>query len=98
MDAGRVDFSEYLRQLDLEPATADPISILSVTGGTRQTDNLEVFPKIERQADGRFRCRFFLQGSRTAQCVRAANSLTGHALPLLPAQFHPLCQLLALSH
>lgn len=64
MDPNRVDFSEYLRQLDLEPGTADPISILSVTGGTRQTDNLEVFPKIERQGNGRFRCRFFLHGSR----------------------------------
>ena len=64
MDAGRIDFSEYLHQLDLEPQNADPISILSVTGGTRQTDNLEVFPKIEHQADGRFRCRFFLHGSR----------------------------------
>jgi len=64
MDAGRVDFSDYLHQLDLDPANADPISILSVTGGTRQTDNLEVFPRIERQADGRFRCRFFLHGSR----------------------------------
>lgn len=64
MDAGRIDFSDYLHQLDLEPETADPISILSVTGGTRQTDNLEVFPKIERQDDGRFRCRFFLHGSR----------------------------------
>jgi hypothetical protein len=64
MDAGRVDFSDYLQQLDLDPATANPISILSVTGGTRQTDNLEVFPKIERQQDGRFHCRFFLHGCR----------------------------------
>lgn len=64
MDSGRIDFTEYLHQLDLDPATADPISILAVTGGRRQTDNLEVFPKIERQTDGRFRCRFFLHGSR----------------------------------
>ena len=64
MDSGRRDFSDYLRQLDLAPESADPISILSVTGGTRQTDNLEVFPKIERQPDGRFRCRFFLHGCR----------------------------------
>lgn len=64
MDADRIDFSDYLHQLDLDSANADPISILSVTGGTRQTDNLEVFPKIERQTDGRFRCRFFLHGTR----------------------------------
>lgn len=64
MDSGRTDFVDYLKQLDLKPENADPISILAVTGGTRQTDNLEVFPKIESQADGRFRCRFFLHGTR----------------------------------
>lgn len=64
LDSSRVDFSEYLRQLDLQPDNADPIAILAVTGGTRQTDNLEVFPKIEQQPDGRFSCRFFLHGSR----------------------------------
>jgi hypothetical protein len=66
MESSRVDFVEYLRQLDLEPSEANPISILSVTGGTRQTDNLQVFPKIERQEEGRFCCRFFLHGSRYA--------------------------------
>lgn len=64
LESSRPDFGEYLSQLDLDPSEADPISILSVTGGTRQTDNLQVFPKIERQADGRFRCRFFLHGNR----------------------------------
>ena len=77
MDSGRVDFTEYLRQLDLAPEAADPMSILAVTGGTRQTDNLEVFPKIERQTHGRFRCRFFLHGSRhvNADAQRALSAL-----------------------
>ncbi|HVU25490.1 MAG TPA: HIRAN domain-containing protein [Opitutus sp.] len=77
IDSDRVDFSDYLRQLDLEPETADPISILAVTGGTRQTDNLEVFPKIERQADGRFCCRFFLHGNRhtNPEAQRRLNQL-----------------------
>lgn len=60
---GRKDFEEYLRQLDLDE-TADPIEILSVDGGYRATDSFEVFPKIERRADGAFRCRFFLHGWR----------------------------------
>ncbi len=60
---GRPDFREYLRMLDL-PDQADPIEILSVAGGYRATDSFEVFPKIERQEDGTFRCRFFLHGSR----------------------------------
>lgn len=77
MESSRIDFDDYLRQLDLDPRNADPISILAVTGGKRQTDNLEVFPKIERETDGAFRCRFFLHGCRhtlpTAQ--EAANRL-----------------------
>lgn len=66
MDEGRVDFSDYLRQLDIDPTDANPINILAVTGGKRQTDNLQVFPRIERQPDDRFRCRFFIHGSRYA--------------------------------
>ena len=59
----RTDFAEYLRQLDLEP-NADPLEILAVTGGTRQTDSLEVFPKIHRSPKGGFQCKFLLHGWR----------------------------------
>jgi len=41
---------------------ADPLSILEVSGGTRRTDNLEVFPKISKNERGEFRTRFFLRG------------------------------------
>jgi len=64
LEPTRGDFGDYLRQLDLDPAEANEIAILSVTGGERQTDNLQVFPKIEQQADGTFCCRFFLHGVR----------------------------------
>lgn len=60
---GRPDFSDYLKRLDL-PEGADPIEMLSVDGGFRATDAFEVFPKIEKRADGAFRCRFFLHGWR----------------------------------
>jgi hypothetical protein len=69
MDEGRVDFVEYLHQLDIDPNDANPINILAVTGGKRQTDNLQVFPKIERQADDRFCCRFFIHGNRYANAA-----------------------------
>lgn len=73
MEPSRRDFSEYLRQLDLTPDEANEIAILSVTGGERQTDNLQVFPKIERQKDGTFCCRFFLHGVRhTPDTAQAA--------------------------
>ena len=52
----RPDFSEYLRMLDL-PETAEPVEILSVSGGYRMTDTFEVFPRIVRDPDGSFSCR-----------------------------------------
>lgn len=62
--SSRRDFADYLRSLDLDPTNADPIEILSVSGGQRQTDSFEVFPKIVKASDNRFTCRFFLHGLR----------------------------------
>lgn len=64
VDPERRDFKEYVQQLDLSPEHATPLEILALTGGERQTDNLEVFPKIERHKNGGFLCRFFLHGWR----------------------------------
>jgi hypothetical protein len=73
---GRPDFRDYPQSLDL-PDQADPVEILSVDGGYRATDSFEVFPKIERQEDGAFRCRFFLHGWRhvSADAQRRLQSL-----------------------
>src|SRR5271167_1734491 len=59
----------------------DPVEILSVSGGRRITDALEVFPKLERQPDGFFQCRFFLHGSSH---VNSAAQERLHAL--VPAE------------
>ncbi len=59
MNRARPDYADYLRRLDL-PEEADPIEILSSSGGRRVTDAYEVFPKIEKDESGRFSCRFFL--------------------------------------
>jgi hypothetical protein len=64
LDPARKDFAEYLGWLALDPASADPIEILSLTGGERQTDSLEVFPRINKRPDGTFSTRFFLHGLR----------------------------------
>jgi hypothetical protein len=64
LEPSRKDFAEYLHWRDLDPARADPIEILSLTGGERQTDSIEVFPKVTRRSDGSFVCRFFLHGLR----------------------------------
>ncbi len=62
LDPNRKNFDEYLASLGLEHN--DPIEILAVTGGERRTDNLEVFPRIVKEVDGSFKCRFFLHGLR----------------------------------
>jgi hypothetical protein len=72
LGSDREDFRDYLWQLDL-PEGTDPITILAVSGGTRQTDNLEVFPKLDRRADGTFVCRFVLHGSRHVHEVAHAR-------------------------
>ncbi len=81
LDPGRKDFADYLASLDLGPSSADPIEILAVSGGERQTDNLEVFPRIQSHADGAFRCRFFLHGWR--HMSRASQS---RAMALQPGE------------
>lgn len=77
----RRDFASYLDSLALE--TADPIEILAVSGGERQTDSFEVFPKIVKAADGSFSCRFFLHGLRhvsEAAQRRAQQLVAGESL------------------
>ena len=62
---GRQDRLNYLSYLDLSE-DASPVEILSVNGGCRVTDAYEVFPKLEKDADGYFTCRFFLHSWRLA--------------------------------
>lgn len=74
LEPNRKDFAEYLRWLDIDPANADPIEILGLTGGERQTDSLEVFPKIQKLLDGTVRCRFFLHGLRHVSAAARARA------------------------
>lgn len=67
MNKRRDEFQSYLQQLDLDHTHADPLSILEVSGGTRRTDNLEVFPKISKNARGEFGARFFSEGLEICQ-------------------------------
>lgn len=59
----RSDFSEIVERMDLEDK-ADPFRILSISGGARQTDSLEIFPLLTTSPEGDFVCRFFIHGSR----------------------------------
>lgn len=60
----RGDYVEFINRLGLTVEAADPFEILAISGGGRQTDNLEVFPKIQKRRDGTFSVRFFLHGWR----------------------------------
>jgi hypothetical protein len=73
LEPNRKDFAEYLHWLDMDPVNADPIEILGLTGGERQTDSLEVFPKVQKLADGTIRCRFFLHGLRHVSAAARAR-------------------------
>lgn len=73
---GRKDFAAYLTSLDLLPTSANPIEILAVSGGERQTDSLEVFPLISSGANGAFQCRFFLHGWRYMSDASQARAMS----------------------
>ena len=77
MNPSRPDLVDYMHSLDLSEE-ADPIEILAVSGGGRVTDSYEVFPKIEKDSDGSFACRFFLHGWRhvNTQAQRRIDLLT----------------------
>ena len=89
----RTDFGEYIRWLDLDRGNADPITILSVSGGERVTDDLEVFPKVTADADGNFGVRFFLHGLRhlgEAAIARASQLEVGEALQIMVEVNNPV--------
>lgn len=66
-NANQPSFEKYLRRLDFDvntPDAVDPIEVLATSEGRRVTDDLEVFPKVERSPDGIFSIKFFLHGWR----------------------------------
>lgn len=64
LNQNRVDFAQYMQWMDLDPKNNDPLDILAISGGYRVTDHFEVFPKIVREPNGDFQCRFFVHGWR----------------------------------
>ena len=59
----RPDFPDYVHSLGLT-GNASAFDILSISGGRRVTDPYEVFPKLAKNDDGGFVCRFFLHGEQ----------------------------------
>jgi len=101
LSSKRSDFPEYVSWLGLDPSHADPISILSVSGGNRVTDNLEVFPKVVPNELGEFHIRFFLHGLRhlgDASRERAKQLEHGEPLRIMVELNNPATRLAVSFH
>lgn len=64
MQPRRPDYGEYLEELALDPASAEPFTILGRSGGQRVTDKLELFAPPTATADGRLHTIVFVRGVR----------------------------------
>lgn len=77
LNPSRPEYKESLMWSGFDPASPpDPIQLLGVTEGRRQTDSLEVFPCPEPDPDGCFTAKFFLHGLRHASPEAIAHVAT----------------------
>jgi hypothetical protein len=60
----RPEYQDFLRWLNVRPEEDDPLTLLSRTGGIRETDLLAVFPCPEKEADKKYRIQFFSHALR----------------------------------
>ncbi len=65
----RSDYPAFLERMAMTPEGADPMDVLALSEGMRQTDHLQVFPPIQTDDQGYFQSRFFLHGWRHANPV-----------------------------
>jgi len=92
----RREYPDFLDWLGLNAQDADPLDILAVSGGERATDNLEVFPRIEKSADNSFKVRFFAHGLRHLSVhsqTRAATLKAGDNLRVMVELNNPATRL-----
>jgi HIRAN domain len=72
----RPDYDEFLEWLDLSGGGGDPMVLLARSGGQRETDTFEVFPRPEPSSEGRYNSIFFAHGLRyLARAEEAARAL-----------------------
>ncbi len=84
----RPEYEAYLTWGGFDPSNPpDPLALLAVTEGRRQTDSVEVFACPQPDADGCYVNKFFLHGVRwmpPAAQERIGLLKPGEALALLP--------------
>jgi len=88
LSESRPEYEDYLRWSGLDPDhRPDPIVVLGVTEGIRQTDAVEVFPCPRPDESGCYSNKFFLHGIRwmpPAAIERISRLQTDERLKLLP--------------
>lgn len=84
LSKSRPEYAAWLTWSGFDPKDPpDPLAVLGVTEGIRQTDALEVFPRPVVDTQGNFETRFFLHGLRFAEphaLERVATLRTGNVL------------------
>jgi hypothetical protein len=90
----RPEYERYLQWGGFDPNNPpEPIAILGLTEGIRQTDSVEVFPCPEPDGDGCYLNRFFLHGIRfsTPEGIARVNQLkSGNVLRIEPEPLNPI--------
>jgi hypothetical protein len=93
LSKSRPEYEAFLRWSGFDPADPpDPIAILGVTEGIRQTDQVEVFPCPMRDENGCYLNKFFLHGLRympDAAKARVFELKEGEALFPMPDFCNP---------
>jgi len=94
LSKSRPEYDAYLRWGGFDHGNApDPLAILAVTEGQRQTDSIEVFPCPLPDSDGCYLNRFFLHGIRWADKAGRAyidGLQEGEQLRLAPEPSNPV--------
>jgi HIRAN domain len=83
MDPRRQDYVRYVTRLGLDPANSTPWEQISRSGGSRQGDTLQLFPRpiIE---NGRVHCSFLVHGVR--HIPSKSRNLDGHTVEVSKAE------------
>lgn len=62
LSKSRPEYQEFLHWLKIHEDEANPLALLALTEGKRETDNLEIFPCPEKSSGGKFKVKFFAHG------------------------------------
>jgi len=92
LSKNRPEYKDFLHYLNIRDNEDNPLALLALTEGKRETDNLEIFPCSEKNAEGKYSLRFFVHGIRhlLPNAIEMINTLkVGDRLLLMPDPQNP---------